>query len=89
MVEEKWFVDDPEGAGLEYYGTEEGARLAVDECIAAHRNDAESEGEWGMDVESIRFGKVLEASELTDCPDNDGFDLKMKQVYHGKVNRTN
>jgi len=85
MVEEKWFVDDPEGAGLEYYETEEGARLAVDECMAAHRNDAESEGEWGMGVESIRFGKVLEASDLVACFDSKGaFDLKMKPVYHEK-----
>lgn len=90
----RFWSDDPEGAGFEWHRTWEEARKYAQESIDEWgRQSSVFEHEWPQEVESVRWGVVIEVATFVDG-EHGGYKCKLRpmeaserQVSDGQVQR--
>lgn len=62
------------GDGIEFATTEEESRKVANEAIEFWRNEARRAGEWGDEVGTVYWGRIVETAKFRQIPDAKGGD---------------
>lgn len=77
MNDQQYFVYDPEGHGMEFFGNSEEAEKTFRDAIKSYEEDSKENGEYCEEgINELRMGKVLRQCVIAPhSVDGDGKEL--------------